>query len=54
MKLNYSQASSGEDKLAQAVVLPLAERMVTKFVDDNKIELEQEVQLYLIILEKQV
>lgn len=36
------------------VTLPLAERMVQKFIDEGKIEAEQEVQLYLLILEKQV
>jgi N-terminal acetyltransferase B complex non-catalytic subunit len=48
------QAHKTDDKLAKSVVLPLAERMVKKFVSDGKIEAEQEVQLYLMILEMQV
>lgn len=49
----YLQADSNQ-ALSQTVTLPLAERMVKKFVDDGKIEAEAEVQLYLMILEKQV
>lgn len=48
------QAYKADEKLAQSVVLPLAERMVKKFVSEGKIEAEQEVQLYLMILEMQV
>ncbi|XP_021913632.1 N-alpha-acetyltransferase 25, NatB auxiliary subunit isoform X3 [Zootermopsis nevadensis] len=47
------QAHKADEKLAKTVVLPLAERMVKKFVSDGKIEAEQEVQLYLMILEMQ-
>jgi len=43
-----------DDKVCLSVTLPLAERMIKKFVDDNKIEAEAEVQLYLMILEKEV
>ncbi len=35
-------------------MLPLAERMVKKFIDEGKIEAEQEIQLYIMILELQV
>lgn len=35
-------------------MLPLAERMVKKFIDEGKIEAEQEIQLFLMILEMQV
>lgn len=48
------QAYKGDEKLAKSVVLVLAERMVKKFVNEGKIEAEQEVQLYLMILEMQV
>lgn len=48
------QAYHADEKIAQMVTLPLAERMVQKFIDEGKIEAEQEVQLYLLILEKQV
>ncbi|XP_067015410.2 N-alpha-acetyltransferase 25, NatB auxiliary subunit [Anabrus simplex] len=47
------QAYKADGSLAKSVVLPLAERMVTKFVSEGKIEAEQEVQLYLMILEMQ-
>ena len=43
-----------DEKVCLSVTLPLAERMIKKFVDDNKIEAEAEVQLYLMILEKEV
>ncbi|EFX68033.1 hypothetical protein DAPPUDRAFT_203413 [Daphnia pulex] len=35
------------------ITLPLAERMIKKFVEEKKIEAEAEVQLYLMVLEKQ-
>uniref|UniRef100_A0A8D8STV1 N-alpha-acetyltransferase 25, NatB auxiliary subunit n=1 Tax=Cacopsylla melanoneura TaxID=428564 RepID=A0A8D8STV1_9HEMI len=44
------QASDTDDKISKSVTLPLAERMVKKFVDDNKMDAEQEIQLYVIIL----
>ncbi|XP_035725725.1 N-alpha-acetyltransferase 25, NatB auxiliary subunit-like isoform X1 [Vespa mandarinia] len=47
------QAVRADKKLANEVILPLAERMVLKFVKQGKIEAEQEVQLYLMILELQ-
>lgn len=47
------QAHEAGPELAKNLQLPLAEKMVKKFVDDNKIEAEQEVQLYLLILEMQ-
>lgn len=42
--------SSENEKLAKGMFLPLAERMIKKYVDENKINAEAEVQLYLIIL----
>lgn len=48
------QAKNSEEKIAQKVMLPLAERMVKKFIDEGKIEAEQEIQLFLMILEMQV
>lgn len=47
------QAHEARPELAKNLQLPLAEKMVKKFVDENKIEAEQEVQLYLLILEMQ-
>ncbi|CAG2164368.1 unnamed protein product [Oppiella nova] len=48
------QAISAKDAtIAQTVTLPLAEKMCKKFLDENKIEAEAEVELYILILEKQ-
>ncbi|EFN87304.1 N-alpha-acetyltransferase 25, NatB auxiliary subunit [Harpegnathos saltator] len=47
------QATHSDEKLAKGVMLPLAERMVLKLVQEGKMEAEQEVQLYLMILELQ-
>uniref|UniRef100_A0A8C7CK51 N-alpha-acetyltransferase 25, NatB auxiliary subunit n=1 Tax=Oncorhynchus kisutch TaxID=8019 RepID=A0A8C7CK51_ONCKI len=44
--------SAQDDKLAQTMFLPLAERMVEKMVKEGKIEAEAEVQLYFMILER--
>ncbi|RWS25838.1 N-alpha-acetyltransferase 25: NatB auxiliary subunit-like protein [Leptotrombidium deliense] len=50
----YMQAvTSNDEKLSKNMFLPLAEKMVKKFVDEGKIEAEAEVELYLLILEKQ-
>ena len=35
------------------MLLPLAEKMILKFIKENKIESEAEVYLYLIVLEMQ-
>ena len=40
--------------LSRSVALQLAERLLLKMVTQNKMEAEAEVQLYLIVLEKQV
>jgi N-terminal acetyltransferase B complex non-catalytic subunit len=42
------------EQVARSVVLPLAEKMVVNMVERGKVEAEQEVQLYLMILEMQV
>ncbi|XP_076755634.1 phagocyte signaling impaired isoform X1 [Xylocopa sonorina] len=47
------QAIHSDEKLAKGVTLPLAERMVLKLIKEGKMEAEQEVQLYLMILELQ-
>ncbi|KAL1489406.1 hypothetical protein ABEB36_014306 [Hypothenemus hampei] len=47
------QATRGEgetDESKRKVLLSLAERMMTKLVDDNKMDAEQEVQLYILVL----
>ena len=52
--LMQAEDSGTDDTLCQSVTLPLAERMVAKFADEGKMVAEEEVQLYLMILEKQV
>ncbi|XP_055933094.1 N-alpha-acetyltransferase 25, NatB auxiliary subunit-like [Argiope bruennichi] len=47
------QADVAEVNLARGMLLPLAERMTEKFVKEGKLEAEAEVQLYLMILERQ-
>ncbi|XP_014210949.1 N-alpha-acetyltransferase 25, NatB auxiliary subunit [Copidosoma floridanum] len=47
------QAQHEKDEQAKRISLMLAERMVLKFINENKIEAEQEVQLYLMILDLQ-
>ncbi|KAK6636547.1 hypothetical protein RUM43_010209 [Polyplax serrata] len=42
-----------DENIGKTVALKLAEKMVSKFVTEGKIEAEQEVQLYLMILEMQ-
>lgn len=50
----YTQATTASDQaMANKITLPLAEKMCQKFYNDNKFESEQEVELYLMILEKQ-
>uniref|UniRef100_A0A3Q3GAB8 N-alpha-acetyltransferase 25, NatB auxiliary subunit n=1 Tax=Kryptolebias marmoratus TaxID=37003 RepID=A0A3Q3GAB8_KRYMA len=44
--------SAKDEKLAQTMFLPLAERMVEKMVKEEKIEAEAEVQLYFMILDR--
>lgn len=46
--LVFSQAISAQDeKLAQTMFLPLAERMVEKMVKEDKIEAEAEVEWHV-------
>ncbi|XP_024155118.1 N-alpha-acetyltransferase 25, NatB auxiliary subunit [Oryzias melastigma] len=52
MSLVMQAISAQDDKLAQTMFLPLAERMVEKMVKEDKIEAEAEVQLYFMILER--
>ncbi|XP_056146641.1 N-alpha-acetyltransferase 25, NatB auxiliary subunit [Lampris incognitus] len=51
MSLVMQAISAQDEKLAQTMFLPLAERMVEKMVKEEKIEAEAEVQLYIMILE---
>uniref|UniRef100_A0A665UD52 N-alpha-acetyltransferase 25, NatB auxiliary subunit n=1 Tax=Echeneis naucrates TaxID=173247 RepID=A0A665UD52_ECHNA len=52
MSLVMQAISARDEKLAQTMFLPLAERMVEKMVKEEKIEAEAEVQLYFMILER--
>uniref|UniRef100_H3D7N0 N-alpha-acetyltransferase 25, NatB auxiliary subunit n=1 Tax=Tetraodon nigroviridis TaxID=99883 RepID=H3D7N0_TETNG len=52
MSLVMQAISAEDEKLAQTMFLPLAERMVEKMVKEEKIEAEAEVQLYFMILER--
>ncbi|XP_012685727.2 N-alpha-acetyltransferase 25, NatB auxiliary subunit [Clupea harengus] len=52
MSLLMQAISAQDEKLAQTMFLPLAERMVEKMVKEEKIEAEAEVQLYFMILER--
>ncbi|XP_015908047.1 N-alpha-acetyltransferase 25, NatB auxiliary subunit [Parasteatoda tepidariorum] len=47
------QAEKAEETSTKTMLLSLAERMTEKFVKENKLEAEAEVQLYLMILERQ-
>ena len=49
------QTTMGQDeKINLNITLPLAERMILKIEKENKIEQEQEVRLYLLVLQMQV
>ncbi|XP_053267521.1 N-alpha-acetyltransferase 25, NatB auxiliary subunit isoform X2 [Pleuronectes platessa] len=52
MSLVMQAISAQDEKLAQTMFLPLAERMVEKMVKEEKIEAEAEVQLYFMILQR--
>jgi len=45
------QAVEGDEKLGQAITLPLAQKMVEKMEKEGKIEQDQETIIYLLILE---
>ncbi|OZC07903.1 hypothetical protein X798_05117 [Onchocerca flexuosa] len=45
------QAITGDQKLAQSTLYPLAEKMVTKMIESNLIQAEAEYDLYVLILE---
>lgn len=48
------KAYQANDEISQRITLPLAERMVQKYINEDKIDAEQEIQLYLMILNMQV
>ncbi|XP_060806702.1 phagocyte signaling-impaired protein [Amyelois transitella] len=47
------QAKSSEDSKKRGLLLTLAQRMVDNFIAENKIDVEQEARLYIMILELQ-
>ncbi|XP_050544886.1 N-alpha-acetyltransferase 25, NatB auxiliary subunit isoform X2 [Daktulosphaira vitifoliae] len=47
------QAYQSNDEISKRITLPLAERMVQKYINEDKIDAEQEIQLYLMILDMQ-
>lgn len=51
--LKATQGDDKNDPIKRKISLELAQRMMEKFINDNKLEAEQEAQLYLIICEKQ-
>lgn len=51
--LQATKGPGASDSSKKQVFLTLAERMVEKLISENRIEAEQEVQLYLMILELQ-
>eukprot|EP00794_Sanderia_malayensis_P013847 gene13847-15295_t len=52
MSIFMQALSSADEKIVKSMLLPLAERMVMKYIKEGKIEAEAEVQLFLMILEK--
>lgn len=48
---NFMQALSTKDEKKKNMFLTLAERMVSKFIKEDKIDAEEEVRLYMLILE---
>lgn len=51
--LQATRSSESNDSQKRKVLLSLAERMIKKLVSDNRMEAEQEAQLYIMILELQ-
>ena len=47
----WQALESGDEKMAQKINLPLAQKMVEKMEKEGKMEQEQETILYLMILE---
>lgn len=48
------QAYQANNDISKRITLPLAERLVQKYINEDKIDAEQEIQLYLMILDMQV
>ncbi len=54
MSLLLQAQSCPDERIARTVILPLAERMVTKLEKEDKVEQEQEMHIYLMVLEMEV
>ncbi|KAM7443003.1 N-alpha-acetyltransferase 25 [Porites harrisoni] len=52
MSIMMQGLMAADEKLGKTMFFPLAERMVIKFINENKVDAEAEVRLYLMILEK--
>lgn len=50
----FLKAYQANNDISKRITLPLAERMVQKYINEDKIDAEQEIQLYLMILKMQV
>ena len=53
MSIVLQAKSSNDEKTSNQVILPLAERMISKMHQEGKMEQEQETRLYLMVLEMQ-
>ena len=53
MSVVLQAKSSDDEKTANSIILPLAERMIAKIEKDGKMDQEQETRLYLMVLEMQ-
>ncbi|XP_031561893.1 N-alpha-acetyltransferase 25, NatB auxiliary subunit-like [Actinia tenebrosa] len=51
MSIVMQSIHCNDERLSKTMLLPLAERMIEKFVNEGKIDAEAEVHLYLMILE---
>lgn len=49
-----ASAEDPQGKTAQTIMFPLAERMIRKMYEENKLNREQETHLFLLVLELQV
>lgn len=53
MSIVLQAKSSDDEKTANSIILPLAERMIAKMHKEGKMDQEQECRLYLMVLEMQ-
>ncbi|CAI8015184.1 N-alpha-acetyltransferase 25, NatB auxiliary subunit, partial [Geodia barretti] len=53
MSIVMQAHKSTDGSLANSMFLPLAEKLMEKYVAEKKLDVEEEVKLYLMVLEKQ-